>query len=88
MEEAVRWWEQAAAQGHVFAFVELAKHFEHRRRDYLEAKRWNWSVLAVCLLLCFNTGRLNWSTASNDWKESCIQSQQSLKSTYNSTVLV
>jgi hypothetical protein len=40
LEEAVRWWEQAAAQGHVFACVELAKHCEHRRRDYSQAQKW------------------------------------------------
>ena len=40
LEEAVRWWEQAAEQGHVYAHVELAKHFEHRKRDYMEAQKW------------------------------------------------
>ena len=40
MDEAIRWWEQAAAQGHVYAFVELAKFYEHRRRDYPEAQKW------------------------------------------------
>jgi len=39
-EEAVRWWEQAAEQGHVYAYVELAKHYEHSRRDYKEAQKW------------------------------------------------
>ena len=53
MEEAVRWWEQAAAQGHVYAYVELAKHYEHRRRDYLEAKKW-----AQAALKRVNTGDL------------------------------
>lgn len=45
LEEAVRWWEQAAAQGHVYACVELAKHYEHRRRDYPEAQKWAQSAL-------------------------------------------
>ena len=40
LDEAVRWWEQAAAQGHVYAHVELAKHYEHRIRDYQEARKW------------------------------------------------
>ena len=40
MEDAVRWWEQAAEQGHVYAHVELAKHFEHRKRNYVEAQKW------------------------------------------------
>ncbi len=47
LEEAVRWWEQAAAQGHVYAHVELAKFHEHRRRDYLEAQKWAQSALAL-----------------------------------------
>ena len=40
MESAVGLWEQAAAQGHVYAHVELAKHYEHRIRDYQEARKW------------------------------------------------
>lgn len=47
LEEAVRWWEQAAAQGHVYAYVELAKHYEHRRRDYLEAQKWVGSAIEL-----------------------------------------
>jgi uncharacterized protein YprB with RNaseH-like and TPR domain len=53
MEEAVRWWEQAAAQGRVYAYVELAKHYEHRRRDYPEAQKW-----AQAALDRVNTGNL------------------------------
>jgi uncharacterized protein YprB with RNaseH-like and TPR domain len=40
LDEAVRLWEQAAAQGHVYAHVELAKHFEHRLRDHKTALKW------------------------------------------------
>ena len=40
IETAARLWEQAAAQGHVYAHVELAKYHEHRRRDYPEALEW------------------------------------------------
>lgn len=47
LEEAVRWWQQAAAQGHVYAHVELAKHFEHRKRDYLEARKWAQAALKI-----------------------------------------
>lgn len=47
LEQAVRWWEQAAAQGHVYACVELAKHYEHRHRDYLEAQKWVDSALEL-----------------------------------------
>ncbi|HVN14437.1 MAG TPA: ribonuclease H-like domain-containing protein [Anaerolineales bacterium] len=38
--EAVRLWEQAAARGQVYAQVELAKYYEHQRRDATEALRW------------------------------------------------
>ena len=37
---AVRMWEQAAAQGHIYATVELAKYHEHQLCDYAEALRW------------------------------------------------
>jgi uncharacterized protein YprB with RNaseH-like and TPR domain len=47
LEEAVRWWEQAAAQGHVYAHIELAKFYEHRRRDYPEAQKWVKEALLI-----------------------------------------
>ena len=40
LREAVRLWEQAAAEGHLYAFIELAKYHEHRRRDVEEALKW------------------------------------------------
>lgn len=45
LESAVGLWEQAAAQGHIYAHVELAKHYEHRQRNYVEAHRWAAGVL-------------------------------------------
>ncbi len=42
--EAVRWWEQAAQQGHIYAHIELAKYYEHARRDPAEALRWTESA--------------------------------------------
>jgi uncharacterized protein YprB with RNaseH-like and TPR domain len=45
--EAVRLWEQAAAQGHIYAHVELAKHYEHRVRDMAEAMQWAQSALEL-----------------------------------------
>jgi uncharacterized protein YprB with RNaseH-like and TPR domain len=47
LEQAVGWWEQAAAQGHVYAHVELAKFYEHRRRDIPAAQRWAGSALGL-----------------------------------------
>jgi uncharacterized protein YprB with RNaseH-like and TPR domain len=45
LAESVRWWEQAAQRGHVYASIELAKHHEHQRRDALEALRWAQAAL-------------------------------------------
>ena len=45
--EAVRLWEQAAQQGHIYAHVELAKHYEHRLRDYDSAMQWVASALEL-----------------------------------------
>jgi uncharacterized protein len=36
--EAVRWWEQAAEESHIYAHVELAKHYEHRVKDFGKAE--------------------------------------------------
>ncbi|MBC6939916.1 MAG: hypothetical protein DWB59_07815, partial [Anaerolineae bacterium] len=47
LDEAVRLWEQAAAQGHIYAHVELAKHYEHRVRDLDSALQWADSALAL-----------------------------------------
>jgi len=38
--EAIRLWESAAQQGHLYAFVELAKHYEHKARDMEAALKW------------------------------------------------
>ena len=45
LEQAIRWWEQAAAQGHIYAHVELAKYYEHRRHAYSQALDWARSAL-------------------------------------------
>jgi TPR repeat protein len=44
-EQAIPLWEQAAADGHVYAYVELAKFHEHRRRDPGAALQWTKSAL-------------------------------------------
>jgi TPR repeat protein len=46
-ESAVALWKQAAEQGHIYAFVELAKYFEHRTADYNEAIRWTQAALQI-----------------------------------------
>ncbi|RME89620.1 MAG: hypothetical protein D6770_04100 [Anaerolineae bacterium] len=47
LAEAVRWWEQAAARGHVYACVELAKYYEHRVRDFAAALHWTGQATAL-----------------------------------------
>jgi len=44
LTEAVRLWEQAAGQGHLYAFIELAKHHEHKIRDIKTALKWTRSA--------------------------------------------
>ncbi len=39
-EEAVRLWEKAAKQGHIYAHVEMAKYYEHRERNMKRALKW------------------------------------------------
>jgi uncharacterized protein YprB with RNaseH-like and TPR domain len=39
-DQAVALWEQAAADGHIYAHIELAKYFEHRRHDPKTALQW------------------------------------------------
>lgn len=45
MGEAVRLWEQATKQGHLYAFIELAKYYEHKERDVQSALKWTKSAL-------------------------------------------
>jgi TPR repeat protein len=44
LSTAVRLWEQAAAEGHIFAHVELAKYYEHTRKDPAAALEWTLSA--------------------------------------------
>lgn len=39
-QTAVRLWQQAADTGHIYAFVELAKYYEHKARDRQAALMW------------------------------------------------
>ena len=45
METALRLWQQAAAEGHIYAHVELAKYYEHTRRDPAAALEWTRSAM-------------------------------------------
>ena len=44
-EEAIRLWERAAAAGHIYAHIEIAKYYEHKRRDVRSALQWTRSAL-------------------------------------------
>lgn len=44
-EQAVRLWEKAAAEGHIYAHIEIAKYYEHKRRDVKAALQWTRSAL-------------------------------------------
>lgn len=45
LETALKLWEQAAAEGHIYAHVELAKYYEHARKDPTSALRWTLSAV-------------------------------------------
>ena len=44
-EEALRLWEKAAEEGHIYAHIEIAKYYEHKRRDVKTALLWTRSAL-------------------------------------------
>lgn len=46
LERAVALWQQAAAQGHIYAYVELAKYYEHRCKDFSSALAWTENALS------------------------------------------
>jgi uncharacterized protein len=43
--EAIRLWEAAAANGHIYAHIEMAKYYEHKCRDVKAALQWTRSAL-------------------------------------------
>ncbi|HSB01846.1 MAG TPA: ribonuclease H-like domain-containing protein, partial [Anaerolineales bacterium] len=43
--EALRLWESAAANGHIYAHIEMAKYYEHKCRDVKTALKWTHSAL-------------------------------------------
>lgn len=46
-EGAIRLWQMAAEKNHLYAFVELAKYFEHQTRDILEAEQLTQKAIAA-----------------------------------------
>lgn len=47
MPAAVELWRDAARTRQIYAFVELAKYYEHGLRDYAEAERWTRDAMAL-----------------------------------------
>jgi len=47
LESATALWQQAAAEGNVYAHVELAKHYEHHNRNIAEALKWTLSAVGL-----------------------------------------
>jgi hypothetical protein len=43
--EAIRLWETAASNGHIYAHIEMAKYYEHKCRDVKTALKWTRSAL-------------------------------------------
>ncbi|MBI5822714.1 MAG: ribonuclease H-like domain-containing protein [Chloroflexi bacterium] len=46
MDQAIRWWEDAAGKGHIYAHIELAKYYEHKLRDVERSTQWAKSARA------------------------------------------
>ncbi len=40
IDQALRLWEEAAGRGHIYAYIELAKHYEHKMRDAKTSIKW------------------------------------------------
>ncbi len=40
VEQALQLWEQAAGKGHIYAHIELAKYYEHKKRDAKASLEW------------------------------------------------
>ncbi len=53
VEEAVKWWQQAAKDGHIYAHVELAKYYEHKVKNHSLAEQ-----LTLGALRLVNEGQL------------------------------
>ena len=47
LSAAVALWREAARSGQIYAHVELAEFYEHKRRDYSEAAQWTHAALAL-----------------------------------------
>jgi len=48
-DAALELWRAAAGTKQIYAFVELAKYYEHRARDYVQAAQWTRDALAIVM---------------------------------------
>jgi hypothetical protein len=46
-EKAVSYWKEAAENEEYYAFLELAKYFEHRQKNFEEAIHWTLSAISL-----------------------------------------
>jgi uncharacterized protein len=77
LETAVRLWQQAADNGHVYAHVELAKHYEHAQRDHVTAL--GYTELAMRLVGEQDIPRYEYK----HWMEELERRQERLKNKIN-----
>lgn len=47
LEKALELWQQAASENDIQALIELAKHYEHRQRDYSQALEWTQAAIQL-----------------------------------------
>jgi len=47
VNEAMKLWQKAAGDGHIYAYVEMAKIFEHKQRDFAEAIQWTQGAIDI-----------------------------------------
>jgi uncharacterized protein len=47
MKKALKLWQQATSLDEIYAFIELAKYYEHRKGNYDEALHWTTSALEI-----------------------------------------
>ncbi len=48
-DSAIYLWKKAAEQQQIEAYIELAKYYEHKQRDYIEAIKWTQNALDLAL---------------------------------------
>jgi len=60
---ALKHWERAASNGQIYAHIELAKVFEHQRKDYLSALNWTTKGLEIVSNDSSSLDQMEWQEA-------------------------